>query len=290
MSKVWITGSSGFVGHHLIKVLAGHEIFHYNLRDGNDLRDYERLRNSLDVIRPDYIYHLAAQAYVPESIANPKRTFETNAIGSINLLEAVRQLGLKPKILLAGTSEEYGSAHEGQELHPMSPYAISKAAMDQMGQLYAHSYGLHIVVTRAFNHSGPGRGEMYADSAWAKQIAEIEKGHRTVLEHGNLESIRNYSDVRDIVKAYTMAIDLPPDVYNICSDQNVKMGAILTILLGLTKKPIKRKQMSALMRSSDFSFRPPNCNKFKQLTGWEPELTLQDNTLPDLLNYWRKQV
>lgn len=291
--KILITGRQGFVGQYLESLLdkPDVEIFGYDLRDGQDLLNYEQLRNTLDKIRPDYIYHLAAQAFVPESFQNPKRAFEVNTIGSLNLLEGVRQLGLKPKILLAGTSEEYGDGDGTEEsrLEPLSPYAISKVAMDHLGQLYAKSYNMQVVVTRAFNHTGPGRGEMYAESAFAKQIVEIEMGKRLVLSHGNLEPMRNYTDVRDVVKAYHLAIDLPPDVYNICSDQNMTVGDMLEALSILSLSDIKTVVSPDLYRPYDFSFRPPSCSKLAQLTGWRPDVPFQQ-TMTDILAYWRTEL
>lgn len=297
MSKIFVTGSAGFVGGHLLSLLKkDNEVVGYNLRNGQDLMDFERLRNTLDVFRPQYIYHLAAQAYVPESFDDPHRTFRVNTIGSLNILQAVKQLGLKTRILLAGTSEEYGDSQIGVGAvtedtipTPRSPYAISKLAMDNLGQMYAQSYGLSVVTTRAFNHTGPGRGEMYADSAWAKQIAEIELGKRKVLEHGNLETMRNYTDVRDIVKAYKLAIDLEPGVYNICSDQNVKMKEVLNALIKHATVEIKTEEVKALFRPGDFSFKTPSCEKFTKLTGWKPSITL-DKTMLDILADWRRRM
>lgn len=291
--KAIVTGSRGFVGQHLVNRLLeeGWEVKGFNLRDGQNILDYEFVRNALDVERPDAIFHLAAQAYVPESFANPKRTFEVNTIGSLNILEAVRQLGIKTRIHLAGTSEEYGDGvpRETAMLEPKSPYAISKMAMDYLGQLYVKSYGLNIVVTRAFNHAGPGRGEMYAESAFAKQIVEIEQGKRDVVLHGNLESVRNYTDVRDIVRAYVMAVNLPSGVYNICSNQNVTMQKIMDILVSKSTKKIKTAVNPALYRPADFSFRKPNCKKFQKLTGWKPKYNLE-TTLEDVLNTWRDKL
>lgn len=298
MRRAIVTGSEGFVGQHLTKQLLseGWEVKGFNLRNGQNILDYEFVRNALDVERPDAIFHLAAQAYVPESFTNPARTFETNTIGSLNILEAVRQLGIKTRIHMAGTSEEYGDSLHGEGLtteltlpHPLSPYAISKLAMDHLGMLYAKSYGLQIVVTRAFNHAGPGRGEMYAESSFAKQIVEIELGRQEFVEHGNLESIRNYTDVRDIVRAYVMAVDLPSGVYNICSDQNVPMQYIMTILQSLSTKDIPLKLNEALYRPADFSFKEPSCKKFKNLTDWEPTYKLE-KTLQDILLAWRDKL
>lgn len=298
MRKAIVTGSAGFVGKHLTQHLLneGWEAKGFNLRDGYDLLDYETVRNVLDIERPDAIFHLAAQAYVPESFMNPKRTFEVNTLGSLNILEAVRQLGIKTKIHLAGTSEEYGDAQYGEGIiteealpNPLSPYAISKLAMEQLGKLYAKSYGLHVVVTRAFNHAGPGRGEMYAESSFAKQIVEIELGRRDKLQHGNLESIRNYTDVRDIVRAYALAIDLPSDTYNICSDQNVSMLQILDMLTKSSLTDITTEVNPALYRPADFSFKTPSCDKFQKLTDWKAEIPLSQ-TLADVLQHWRERL
>lgn len=298
MRKALVIGSEGFVGRHLGKELLdqGWEAKGFNLRNGQDILNYEQVRNVLDVERPDAIFHLAAQAYVPESFANPKRTFEVNTIGSLNILEAVRQLGIKTRIHMAGTSEEYGDSQYGKgkttELtlpNPLSPYAISKLAMDHLGRLYAKSYGLNVVVTRAFNHAGPGRGEMYAESAFAKQIVEVELGRREFVEHGNLESIRNYTDVRDIVKAYILAVDLPSGVYNICSEKNVSMQHIMDTLIVNSKAKIKTKVNPSLFRPADFSFKVPSCEKFKKLTGWEAQIPL-NITLGDILADWRGRL
>lgn len=296
--KAIISGSEGFVGKHLTQHLKelGWEVKGFDKAFGHDLLNYEQLRDALDIERPDAIFHLAAQAYVPESFQNPKRTFEVNTIGSLNLLEAVRQLGIKTRVHLAGTSEEYGDAQYGRgkiteeaSPNPLSPYAISKLAMDHLGRLYAKSYGMHIVITRAFNHAGPGRGEMYAESAFAKQIVEVELGRRDVVEHGNLESIRNYTDVRDIVRAYALAIDLPSGVYNICSDQSVSMQEIMDMLIKSAKTKIKTEVNPAFYRPSDFSFKTPSCKKFTKLTGWKPEYKLEQ-TMADVLQTWREKL
>lgn len=297
--KALITGSKGFVGQHLTEYLLsqGWEVEGFNLRDGQNILDYEYVRNALDVIRPTHIFHLAAQAFVPESFSNPKRTFEVNTLGSLNILEAVKQLGIKTKIHLAGTSEEYGDAQYGKGMiteqanpNPLSPYAISKLSMDYFGRLYAKSYGLPVVVTRAFNHAGPGRGEMYAESSFAKQIVEIELGRRKYVEHGNLSSVRNYTDVRDIVRAYALAIELPSGVYNICSNQNITMNKLMDMLIKASSaEVINTKVNPSLFRPSDFSFKTPSCEKFIQQTGWKPAIEL-DQTMEDLLDYWREKL
>lgn len=291
--KCLVTGSSGFVAGFLIELLEkqGHEVYKFDIKTGDDFRDYEKVRLIIDTFRPDKIFHIGALAYVPESFLDPYRAIETNTIGSLNILEAVRKIGLKTKIHLCGSSEEYGDAGEPvmeESLpNPLSPYAISKLAMDHFGQLYAKSYNMHVVVTRTFNHTGPGRGEQYAESAWAKQIAEIEHGERKTLVHGDLEPVRNYTDVRDVVRAYAMAIDLPSGVYNICSDQNVQMSDVLELLSSGAKCDIPTEEDSTLLRPADFSFNIPSCKKFTDLTGWKAEIALHE-TLTDILSYWRE--
>lgn len=292
MSKCLVTGASGFVGKYLCDLLdeQGHEVHGFDIKHRQDFRDYEQVRLAIDSYRPDKIFHVGALAYVPESFLDPYRAIETNMIGSLNILEAVRKIGLKTKIHLCGTSEEYGDAGEPvTELslpNPLSPYAIAKLGMDHLGQLYARSYNMNVVVTRTFNHTGPGRGEQYAEGAWAKQIAEIERGERKVLLHGDLNPIRNYTDVRDVVRAYSLAIDLPSGVYNVCSDQNVNMGTVLAHLKSLATCDIPSQEDKNLLRPADFSFSVPNCDKFTQLTNWKPEYQLYQ-TLKDILDGWR---
>jgi GDP-4-dehydro-6-deoxy-D-mannose reductase len=288
-----VSGSRGFVGIHLVKYLEdqGHNVYGFDLKNGQDFRDYEQVRLAVDTIRPDGIFHIGALAYVPESFLDPVRAIEVNTIGSLNILEAVRKLGLKTKIHLCGSSEEYGDAAEPVTENslpsPLSPYAISKLAMDYLGQFYAKAYNMNIVVTRTFNHTGPGRGEQYAESSWAKQIVEIERKQRSVLLHGDLTPVRNYTDVRDIVRAYALAINLPSGVYNICSDQNVTMQTVLDQLIVEADVDVELQVDPTLLRPADFSFNKPSCEKFVQMTGWKPEITLEQ-TLRDILEYWHE--
>lgn len=297
MAKALVTGSRGFVAGYLIDHLRelGHDVQGFDLKNGDDFRDYEAVRTAIDRYRPDWIFHIGAQAFVPESFIDPYRAFDTNTIGSLNILEAVRRLGLKTTIHLAGSSEELGDTPtegfitEESVPNPQSPYAIAKLAMTHLGLLYADAYDMDIVVTRTFNHTGPGRGEMYAESSWAKQIVEIERGTRRALEHGNLLPYRNYTDVRDIVKAYVKAIALPPGLYNICSDQNVQMKDVLNELVKMTKTEIIAVELQSLHRPADFSFKPPTAKKFQNLTGWQPTISLKQS-LEDILKEWRLKL
>lgn len=291
--KAFCFGSKGFVSSYLYNHLleSGWEVDEFNLRNGQDIRNYETVRNALDISRPNVIYVLAAMAAPAESFHNPQRAFEVNTIGSTNILEAVRQLGLKATVVLCSTSEVYGPEEpiEDGKNEPRSPYAISKLAMEQMGQLYTRAYGMHIIITRAFNHTGPGRGEQYAESSFAKQVAEIEIGKRQIIEHGNLSSVRNFSDVRDIVRAYEMCSKLPSGVYNICSDTNVPIRYILDYLDSQSASTIPTKTNESLIRPADFNFQEPSSEKFRNLTGWKPEYALEE-TLDNLLDYWRERV
>lgn len=292
-----VTGDMGFVGGHLVKLLKsqGHEVHGFDLKRGQDFRDYETVRRELDLTRPDRIFHIGAQAFVPESFYDPERAVDVILKGSLNIFKAVHNLGLKTRIHVAGSSEEIGDTpfneppiDETATPNPLSPYAVAKLAMTHSALVYAESYNMNIVATRTFNHTGPGRGEEYAEGSWAKQVAEIETGKRKVLTHGNLESVRNYTDVRDIVKAYTLAIELPPGLYYVCSDQNVTMQTVLGTFTNLSTVDIPTKLDPQLLRPIDFSFKPPTADKFKKLTGWTPTISLE-KTMGDILTEWREK-
>jgi GDP-4-dehydro-6-deoxy-D-mannose reductase len=295
--RALVTGCCGFVSGYLIELLedSGHEVYGFDIKHGQDFRDYEQVRTSIDTFRPDWIFHIGAQAFVPESFIDPYRAFEVNTIGSLNILEAVRRLGLKTRIHLAGSSEELGDTPHNDLIdetalpNPLSPYAIAKLAMTQLGLLYARAYDMNVVVTRTFNHTGPGRGEMYAEGSWAKQIVEIERGTREVLEHGDLTNYRNYTDVRDIVRAYIKAIELPSGLYNVCSDQNIQMKDVLNELISQSKSKVLTRENPNLLRPADFSFRPPVAHKFRELTDWEPTIPLKQS-LTDILEDWRSEL
>ena len=303
MIKVLITGSRGFVGKHLISHLiktqsskGKYEIHEFDLTLGNDIRIYEHIRNSVDSIQPDMIFHLAAQAYVPESSLDPRRGLETNVIGSLNLLEAVKNTGMHSAVLMAGTSEEYGYARDDETLNedsickPTTPYGVSKLAASNLGLVYSKTYGFKVVVTRAWNHIGPGASPSYAISAFAKRVAEAEK-YRTPVSHGNLEAIRNYTDVRDIVNAYTLLIShpIPSGIYNLCSTNTLSINEILTKLVKLSKTEIELIENKNLFRPSDLRFPKPNSDKAQKSTGWKLDYPIE-TTLLDTLNYWRGLV
>ncbi len=297
--NILVTGDNGFVGRHLKEAIYerndNDQVIGFDYEDGDDLLDYEQLRAVLDIHRPNEIYHLAAQAFVPESFHNPNRTIDVNIKGTINLFEAVKNLGLETKILIACSSEEYGKVlsdevpiKENNPLRPASPYAVTKVACDMLADWYTKQYGLHIVRTRAFNHTGPGRGEMYVESSFAKQIALIEK-KGGVLKHGNLEALRDYTDVRDMVQAYMLAINLESDVYNIGSGKAIYIREVLEKLCVLSKTRIKFEEDRSRMRKTEVPILEADASKFVNLTGWSPKYSI-DKTLSDLLDYWRERV
>ena len=243
--------------------------------------------------------HLAAQSFVPASWHAPAETLTTNIIGQLNIFEAVRKLKSSARMHVAGSSEEYGwvESHElpikeTNALRPLSPYGVSKVTQNLLGYQYAKSYGLHIVRTRAFNHTGPRRGEVFATSNFAKQIASIEAGLAPpVVSVGNLKARRDFSDVRDIVRGYWLALERgePGEVYNICSGRGVAIGEMLEILLGFSDRKIEIVQDPKRFRPSDVEILEGDCTKFKKQTGWTPEIPLE-RTLEDLLNYWRERL
>jgi GDP-4-dehydro-6-deoxy-D-mannose reductase len=317
--RVLITGITGFAGSHLAEYILAHQpgvevygIVRWRSRMENvlhlrdkvelveaDLKDIVSLQACLAHVKPDRIFHLAAQSFVPTSWKCPAETFAINAIGQVNLFEAVLGLKLSPRIQVAGSSEEYGHVNpdevpmkETNPLRPLSPYAVSKVAQDLLGYQYHKSYGLRVVRSRGFNHTGPRRGEVFATSSFAKQIAEIEKKKREPVIHvGNLEAKRDFSDVRDIVRAYWLCLEKGEDgdVYNIGSGVTRPIKEVLDTLLSLSRAKVKIEVDKTRLRPSDVPILLSDSSKFMTLTGWKPEIPFR-KTLGDLLDYWRERV
>lgn len=264
-----------------------------------DLRDQIATKHTIAEVRPDYIFHLAAQSFVPTSWKAPVETVTTNMVGQINIMEALRDLGLETRMQIAGSSEEYGMVYEDEvpiketnPLRPLSPYGVSKVGQDLLGYQYFQSYGLNIVRTRAFNHTGPRRGEVFVSSNFSKQVAEIEKGKKPPVIHvGNLTARRDFTDVRDMVKGYWLSLEKgePGDVYNLGSGKDYTVQAIIDLLLEMTHLDIKIQEDPERMRPSDVQILLADRSKFSELTGWEPEIPFE-KTLQDLLDYWRARV
>ncbi len=317
VKKALITGIAGFAGSHLAELLLSKGIEVYGLcrprsktdhiesiinklhLEDADLLDSHSLYTTIAKIKPDYIFHLAAQSFVPTSWVSPSVTLEVNIVGSANLFEAVRQVGIAPAIQIACSSEEYGLVHanelpikETNPLRPQSPYAVSKVAMDYLGYQYFCSYNMRIIRTRGFNHTGPRRGETFVTSNFAKQIAMIEKGKQEPhIYVGNLETQRDWTDVRDMVRGYLLSVEKcsPGDVYNICTGKAVRIGDMLDLLLSFSKAKVKVQPDSSRMRPSDVPVLIGDNSKFVKKTDWKAQISFK-KTMEDLLNYWRDRV
>ncbi len=317
--KVLITGITGFVGSHLAEYVLNlderHEVYglcrwrspRNNLEKiynkvkllEADLCDLSALIRHIKTIQPDFIFHLAAQSYVLTSFNSPIHTLWSNVIGTTNLLEAVRIVEIDPVIHICSSSEVYGQVSESDipiteecPFRPASPYAVSKVGEDMVAYQYWISYGIKTIRTRMFTHTGPRRGDVFAMSAFAKQIAAAELGLKDpVVKVGNLKSVRTFSDVRDAVRAYWLLVNKcpPGEVYNIGGNSTMTIGEALDKMLSFSKIKCEVKIDPELLRPSDVTLQIPSTDKFKKETGWKPEIPLEQ-TLKDILEYWRKEL
>ena len=316
--RILITGITGFVGSHLAEyaLARGAEVFgsvrwrsKTELIEGfrdrvtlieSDLRDILSVRTVIEQARPDYIIHLAAQSFVHASWQTPTETFYTNVVSQMNLFEAMRQLGSAARFLVIGSSEEYGLVEpdelpirETNPLRPLSPYAVSKVAQDLMGWQYFKSYGMHILRSRAFNHTGPRRGDAFSESNFAKQIAEVEAGLREpVVQVGDLKPTRDFSDVRDIVRGYWLLLErgTPGEVYNLCSGLEWSIERLLNFLIERSTVPhIEIRQDPTRLRPSDVPVLRGSRQKVESALGWRTTIPFEQ-TLTDLLEYWRRRI
>jgi GDP-4-dehydro-6-deoxy-D-mannose reductase len=269
-----------------------------NLLQG-DMADPYQMKTLINVVKPQRIFHLAAQSFVPTSWSAPAETFHINTIGQIHLFEAVRAADIDPLIHIAGSSEEYGLVHpdevpmkESNPFRPLSPYAVSKVAQELLAIQYHHSYGLKAVVTRGFNHTGPRHGPVLSCSSFARQIAEIEAElSPPVLYVGDLTTKRDWVDVRDVVRGYWLALEkgTPGQVYNIGSGTTRTVQSMLDILLSQSPIEIQVRKDPARLRPSDVPILWADDSKFRAATGWAPEIPFEQ-TMEDLLDYWRERV
>jgi len=317
--RVLITGITGMAGSHLADYLLAlpekvdvYGTFRWRSRMENlehvkdkvnliqcELLDFSNTVKALEISKPDFIFHLAAQSYVLASWSSPTATMLDNPRMQINLFEAMLMLKIDCPIQVALSSEEYGMVYpkevpinEDNMLRPLSPYAVSKVTQDMMAYQYNRSYGLKTIRTRAFNHEGPRRGDVFVTSNFAKQIALIEAGlQEPTIYVGNLDAKRDWSDVRDIVRAYWLAVNkcTPGEVYVIASGKSFRVQEMLDILLNLSRVKVEVKEDPARLRPSDVEVLQGDPSKFKAATGWEPEIPL-NQTLEDLLNHWREEV
>ena len=318
--RVLITGVSGFAGSHLLDLLLSraqiYELYGI-VRERSSLDNIRHNLNSIKLlncdlvnlgtvisfikqVKPDCIYHLAGVSSVKLSWEGSLSMVNNNVVATLNILEALRVAKYKEtRILLACSSEEYGVVseedipiNEGTPLKPVSPYGVSKATIDMFGFQYFSSYGTKVIRIRAFNHTGPRREEIYALSNFAKQIAEIERGLRGPnIYVGNLNVVRDYSDVRDMVRGYELAMEHcePGDVYNLCSSKGHKIKDLLKILIELSNRKIKIIHDPKRMRPIDLPIIVGDNSKFSMTTSWKPQIGIE-RTLQDLLDYWRKHL
>lgn len=325
--RALITGITGMVGSHLAEYLLAHEdwdiyglcrwrsptdniaslIPRINAKDRvfmvyGDLRDSLSLENAVADIKPDYCFHLAAQSFPQTSFTAPLDTLDTNVQGTVRLLDAMKRHAKDAVIHVCASSEVFGRVSRDKlpideecSFHPASPYAISKVGTDLVGRFYAEAYGLCTMTTRMFTHTGPRRGDVFAESTFAKQIALIEAGAvPPVVKVGNLKSLRTVADVRDAVRAYHLLVTVNPTpgaYYNIGGTHSCEVGDILQTLINMSSKAneIRIEVDPARLRPIDADLQIPNTAKFKAHTGWEPTYSFEQ-TMSDLLNYWRERV
>lgn len=308
--KLLLTGVSGFVGRHLVEFLraerpqvevvglARHPLPGVPFVEA-DLEHPASVDAALEAVAPDAIVHLAAQSSPHHSWVDPQRTLATNVLGLLHLLEAARRRGLRPRVLVVGSAEEYGLCRaedlplrEDAPLRPLSPYAVSKVAQSFLALQYTLSGRVETVRTRTFNHTGPGRGEAFAESSFARQLAEIEAGRRPpVIDVGNLEAVRDFSDVRDVVRAYWLLLERgrAGEVYNVCSGRGVRLRDVLDRLIALSGLDVEVRLDQARLRPSDIPELVGDPGRLLAETGWQAARPLE-STLCDLLEHWRRQV
>lgn len=312
MKKGLVIGAAGFVGDYLINEMHENEMEIYATK-----LSYEKLENSyagvydLDImekeaivallfeIRPDYIFHLAAQSSVGLAWKNPGLTVDVNIKGSLNVMDAVRELFYKPRLLMIGSGEEYGHIMPGETpitednlLRPGNIYAATKACQNMIASIYSRAYDMELILVRAFNHIGPGQAPMFVVSDFCKQVAEIEKGKREpVMKVGNLAARRDFTDVRDVVRAYVKLVQLgrPGETYNVGSGNARAIQDILDLIISQSKVNIKVEIDPNKLRPVDVPVIEADISKLNALTGWEPRIPLEQ-TIQETLDYWRARV
>ncbi|HXY41244.1 MAG TPA: GDP-mannose 4,6-dehydratase [Vicinamibacteria bacterium] len=315
--RLLVTGAGGFVGGHLVSWLGREhpevEVFGAVLPQGGiswgsgvgmqaleaDLCDAASTAALVETVRPHRVLHLAGQSSPQHSLVDPGGTLRANVLGIVHVLDAARRLGLRPEVLVVGSAEEYGPCQpeelplpETAPLRPASPYAVSKVAQAALAMLYGPAGGMRVVVTRTFHHTGPGRGEAFAESSFARQVAEIEAGLRPpVIEVGNLEAVRDFTDVRDVVRAYWLLAEKGEGgtVYNVCSGRGRRIGELLQLLLAASPAQVEVRLDPRRLRPSDVPAQVGDPSRLQAATGWLPRIPLEE-TLRDLLADWRARA
>jgi GDP-4-dehydro-6-deoxy-D-mannose reductase len=312
--RILVTGAGGFVGSHLTKhlqeVMPDAELHGTTLSDVSadvnnvplhkiDLKDAAQVRSLLSDLKPDRIYHLAAQAFVPRSFEEPWETLENNILAQLNLIQESLKLELRPRLLVVGSAEIYGPVRpeelpltEDSDLRPSSPYSVSKIAQDMLGLQYHLSHDLPIMRARPFNHFGPGQRDTFVAPGFATQIAAIESGEQPpVLKVGDLSAQRDFTDVRDIVRAYRLIIEQgePGQVYNVCSGQAHSIQHLLDTLLSYSSISIEVRVDPDRLRPVTVPVLEGSYDRLHRATGWEPQIPFE-RTLADILNDCRQRI
>jgi GDP-4-dehydro-6-deoxy-D-mannose reductase len=294
--RALVTGATGFVGRYLVAALreAGHQVFPCggphdapSERLVVDLTEGNTIRAALDAARPDVVFHLAAQTFVPDSIASPLQTYRANVIGTALLAQAIRDYAqgeaANPRLLFTSSAEVYGARPlhdfpltEALDLRPSNPYAASKAAAEAILLGEARSLGLDVVVARAFNHIGPGQNDRFVVPAFATQLARIARGASRVMLVGNVEAARDFLDVRDVVRAYIALASNGESghVYNVCSGAAVAIRDVLRELVTIARVPVEIREDPARLRPSDVPLFVGSAQRLRERTGWTPEIAL----------------
>jgi GDP-4-dehydro-6-deoxy-D-mannose reductase len=293
----FVTGGGGFVGAHLLALLAARgETPVAHSRDELELLDAGAVRAAVRDARPGAVFHLAALASVGRSWEAPAAPLIENLQMTLNVLEAVRLEAPGAAVLIAGSGEVYGAPEslpvdESAPLRPQSPYAVSKAACDLLGGQYADAHGLRVVRTRAFNHAGPGQSDDYVVSTLARQVAEAELAgrERVVLRTGNVESRRDFTDVRDVVRAYHAAVRLGPGTWNVCSGRSWSVAELIELLRAAAPIEVGHELDPDRVRPHDVPEVRGSSERLRAATGWEPEIPLE-RTVRDALEDWRARL
>lgn len=295
--RVLITGNQGMAGTWLRRSLEadGHRVFGFDLLTGGDVTDYGELLDAVTTVTPHQVFHLAAVARPAQALVSPRYAAEVNITGTLNVLEAIRSHAPDAHVLIAGSSDEYGNdardpcevLTEESVCRPSSPYGASKLAATALAMAYAKSYRLNVVVTRAWMHTGPHSPATAVLSAFAQRIVAVERGGADHVPHGDLSGRLDISDVRDVVRAYRLAIGLEPGIYNVCREELVPLGFCMTTLTCSSPVSVVLKEDPSLGAHKKSGHVPQaSCAKLRAATGWKPEVPLA-TTLSDLLDYWR---
>jgi GDP-4-dehydro-6-deoxy-D-mannose reductase len=296
--RVLITGAGGFAGRHMTEraMAEGAEVI-APPREELDLRDAEATRAAVALAAPDRIFHLAALASVPESWEAPAETIGNNLDATLAVLEAVRREAPHARVLIAGSGEMYGPPQtlpvdESHPIRPQNPYAVSKAAGDILGGFYEDGHDLHVIRSRAFNHSGPGQSDLWVIGAFARQIAEAEArgDERAEIVTGGLDARRDFTDVRDVVRAYWLLLEkADPGAYNVCRGESIEVASILDGLAKAARLEVEPRIDPARLRKNEVMEIIGSHEKLTAATGWQPEIPIEQ-TLRDALDWWRSQV